>query len=239
VSVNLMGVSSLAWWCLYPALSDNVRWRQVEPLVFSEVDGRRQMVFREDERGQVVDFCTSPMCIMALQKEPWWNSRSLQITWVGIFCAILLCALIGLPIAAVVQRGQANPPGSKLARLTAWLASVTFAAGAVMVGIGVQDPNWIVFETPPAIRAGLALWMVELVVSIGLVVFTVSAWRRKWWRLAGRVSLTVVCLAALGAALCYITEPQVGILTGRRPHICGWSLGSAGRVQPNCHTPTE
>ncbi len=173
----------------------------MEPLVFSEVDGRRLLVFRQDEHGQIRDLCASPQCIMALQKEPWWNSRNLQFTWIGICSAILLCALIGLPIAAVLQRQQANPTGSKLARLTAWLACATFAAGAVMVGIGGQDLNWALFEVPPAIRAGLALWMLELVLSFGLVVFTVSAWRRKWWRPAGRISLTIVCLAGLGAAL--------------------------------------
>jgi hypothetical protein len=186
---------------LPPSSFDNIRWRPVEPLVFSEVDGKRLLVFRQDEHGQVLDLCASPLCIMALQKEPWWNSRNLQFTWIGICSAILLCALIGLPIAAVLQRRQANPTGSKLAHLTAWLASATFAAGAVMVGIGGQDLNWVLFEIPPAIRGGLALWTLELVLSIALVAFTVSAWRRKWWRPAGRVSLTVVCLAALGAAL--------------------------------------
>jgi len=106
-----------------------------------------------------------------------------------------------LPIAAVLQRHEADPTGSKLARLTAWLASVTFVAGAVMVGIGLQDSNEIVFAAPSAMRAGLTLWMAELVLAIGLVGFTAAAWRRKWWRLGGRVSLTLVCLATLGATL--------------------------------------
>ena len=185
----------------YLVTSRNDRWRQVEPLVFAEVDGKRQLVFRQDEHGQVVDACSSPICVVALEKQAWWNSRGLQFTWIGICSGILVCALIGLPIAAVLERHQANPAGSKLARLTAWLASVTFVAGAVMVGIGLQDPNEIVFRAPSAMRAGLTLWMVGLVLSIGLLVCTVSAWRRKWWRHPGRVSLTLVCLATLGAAL--------------------------------------
>ena len=185
----------------YLVTSQNDRWRQVEPLVFVEVDGKHQTVFRQDEHGQVKDQCSSPICVVELQKQAWWNSRGLQRTWIGICAAILVCALIGFPIAATLQRGQANPAGSKLARLIAWLVSATFVAGAVMVGIGLQDPSEIVFAVPPAMRAGLTLWMVELVLSIGLVVFAVAAWRRKWWRLAGRVSLTLVCLATLGAAL--------------------------------------
>ncbi|HYW47074.1 MAG TPA: serine hydrolase domain-containing protein [Bryobacteraceae bacterium] len=185
----------------YLVTNQNKRWRQVEPLVFAEVDGKRELVFRQDEHGQVVDACSSPICVAAIQKQPWWNSRGLQFTWIGICGAILACALIGLPIAAVRQRHQANPAGSKLARLTAWLASVTFLAGAAMVWTGLRDPDEIVFAAPPAMRAGLTMWMLGLVLSIGLVVFTVSAWQRKWWRAAGRVSLTLVCLATLGAAL--------------------------------------
>lgn len=185
----------------YLVTGQNDRWRQVEPLVFAEVDGKRRLVFREGERGQVVDACSSPICVVVLQKQPWWNGRGLQFTWIGICGAILVCALIGLPIAAVLQRRQGNPAGSKLARLTAWLASVTFVGGAVMAGIGLRDPNEIVFAVPLAMRAGITLWVVGLAMTIGLVVFTAVAWRLRWWRLAGRVSLTLECLAALGAVL--------------------------------------
>jgi hypothetical protein len=62
----------------------------------------------------------------------------------------------------------------------AWLVRVTFVAGAVMVAVGLQDPNEIVFAVPSAVPTGLTLWMVELVLSIGLMEFTVSAWRPKW-----------------------------------------------------------
>jgi hypothetical protein len=67
----------------------------------------------------------------------------------------------------VLQRRQANPAGSKPARLTAWLVSVTFVAGAVMVGIGLLDSNEMVFAVPSAMHTRLTPWMVELVLSIG------------------------------------------------------------------------
>ncbi len=69
-----------------------------------------------------------------------------------------------------------------------------------MTAIGMQDPFSIFFR-PPAIRAGLMLWTVELVLAVGLVAVTVSLWRRKSWRLVGRVWLTLVCVGAFGAAL--------------------------------------
>jgi hypothetical protein len=42
------------------------RWRQVEPLVFVQVDGPRHLVFREDEREEIAQFCTSPFCVVAM-----------------------------------------------------------------------------------------------------------------------------------------------------------------------------
>jgi len=53
----------------YLVTSQNDRWRQVKPLAFAEVDGKRQLVFRQDEHGQVVDACSSPICVVALQKQ--------------------------------------------------------------------------------------------------------------------------------------------------------------------------
>jgi len=200
----------------YLVTSQHDRWRQVEPLVFAEVDGKRRLVFRQDEHGQVVDSCKSPICVVEMQKQPWWNSRGLQFGWIGICGAVLVFALIGLPIAAVLQRRQENPAGSKLARLTAWLASVTFLGGAVMVGIGLRDPNGIVFAVPPTMRAGFTLGMVHLILSIGLVVFAVLAWRRNWWRMPGPdLAVAGVPRGTRGGSLAPSLEPAgLEVLTG-------------------------
>jgi len=44
-----------------------------------------------------------------------------------------------------------------------------------MVGIGLRDPNGIVFAGPLTMRAGLTLWMVHVILSIGLVIFAALA----------------------------------------------------------------
>jgi hypothetical protein len=123
-----------------------------------------------------------------------------EFTWIGICAAVMVLAFVGLPIAAVSQRRLEKPAGSKLARLNAWLVSVAFLAGAVGMAIGLQDPNEIVFGLPAGVAVAGRLWAVELVLAISLIAFTVTAWRRKWWRMAGRICLTLVCAAALGSA---------------------------------------
>lgn len=177
------------------------RWRQTDPLVFAEVDGKRQLVFRETERGEVMDACASPICLAILQKQPWWESRTAQFAFLAACLAVLAIALVSLPIAAIIQRKQQKPAGSQLARLNAWLASLALVTGFAIMSVKLQDPGEIVFGSLPGLSAALTLWVAGAVLSIALMVFILAAWRSTWWNRTGRISMTLVGLAAAGAVL--------------------------------------
>lgn len=89
-----------------------------------------------------------------------------------------------------------------------------------MVGIGLRDPNGIVFAVPPTMRAGFTLGMVHLILSIGLVVFAVLAWRRNWWRMPGPdLAVAGVPRGTRGGSLAPSLEPAgLEVLTGFRRH---------------------
>jgi len=108
----------------------------------------------------------------------------------------LTLALVGLPIAAIIQRKEPASAASKFARLNAWLVSLLLLAGCVTVNLGFQDPLEIAFGVAPGVRQGLTLLVAGAVLSLGLVAFTVAAWRQTWWRMEGRLSMTLVCIAA-------------------------------------------
>jgi CubicO group peptidase (beta-lactamase class C family) len=181
--------------------NEKALWEQIEPLVFQEVGGKRQLVFREDEHGKIIDACASPICVQVLRKVPWWESRVVQIAW-AVFCfAVLVGGVIAFPITAVLQRRQPKRAGSRMARATAWLTSVTILAGLTILAQAMSDPSDIVFGVSGAMRAGLAVWTIGALLSLILVGYTCLAWSRSWWRLAGRICLTLVCIAALGTAV--------------------------------------
>jgi CubicO group peptidase (beta-lactamase class C family) len=177
------------------------RWREIEPLVFAQVDGHRRLVFRENERGDVVDACASPICVIAMIRQPWWKSTVFQRTWSGVCAAVLALALIAFPIVAVVQRGQPRPVGAKLARLLAWITSVTFLAGAAALLIGGTKPNDILFGVPPAMNTALLLFAAGALLSLVVMAFAVAGWRGRWWHIVGRASFTAVALAAVASAV--------------------------------------
>jgi hypothetical protein len=176
------------------------RWRQIEPLVFAQVDGRRRLVFRENDRGEIVDACTSPNCVIVMQKQPWFLGTAPQLVWLGVCVAILAAAAIGFPIAAVLQRKIQTPRGASLARFLAWATCLVLVSGLVGTIAGMSDINGTVLFGLPAraLELGLGLFVVGAVLSAGVAGMTLLAWRRQWWHAAGRVCMTLVCMAALG-----------------------------------------
>ena len=47
----------------------------------------------------------------------------------------------------------------------------------------------------------LDLWVAAAALTLATLVLTIQAWRRGWWRLSGRISLTLVLLGGLGCVL--------------------------------------
>lgn len=176
------------------------RWRQVEPLLFAEVDGRGRLAFREDDAGEIRYAYMSNVSgpTPALEKQPWWNAKSVNRTVQVLSLLILATGLIGFPIAAVLQRGRATPVTAKLARLAGWLTSAVFLGGWLAVVPLMQYGAELSFGAPPGLRVAYLLWAVGAMLSIALIAFTVAAWRRQWWLLPGRLSYTLVSVAAVG-----------------------------------------
>jgi hypothetical protein len=101
----------------------------------------------------------------------------------------------------MVYRGLAQPPPPRgrgaAARLLAWLAASLHVAFTVALASTLSDPTEIVFGIPPALWVVLALPLVAAALTAASAVFVVRAWRRGYWRPAGRVHYTLVTAAAV------------------------------------------
>jgi CubicO group peptidase (beta-lactamase class C family) len=181
--------------------AQTVRWRRIEPLVFQQVDGKQRIVFRQDERGAIIDYCSSPLCIVAMQKQAWWEAPPVQWTVLGLCLVPLFGGLIGIPVAAVRQWRQPRPWLSKVARLSAWLVAATYAAGFGIFVARLGDRKEVIFGLSPYLRVALGLWVAAAVLTLAIVALSLMAWQRRWWARAGRFGLTLVTLGAVGCLL--------------------------------------
>jgi hypothetical protein len=178
-----------------------VRWRQIEPMLFQQVDGKRRIVFRQDSRGEITDFCASPLCVVSMRKQPWWEKPNLQQGLIGAFLGLFAVGLIGFPVAAFTLRGVPRPRFSRLARLSAWSVCLLWIVGFVYFGLKIEEMQRLVFGPMPELRLGLNLWLSASFFSIIPAGFAVIAWKRKWWQLPGRIYFTLMVLASFGCIL--------------------------------------
>ena len=119
----------------------------------------------------------------------------------GLFVVTLLAGALGFPIVALRQRRQTKPPGSRGARLLAWLVCVSFAAGLVLFAASMSDPLELYYEPAALLKVGLGFWVAASVLTLGLLGFVWQAWRRTWWQRTGRACLTLIASAAVGLSL--------------------------------------
>ena len=180
---------------------DVTRWRQIEPLLFQQVDGKRRIVFRQDESGAITDFCAAPLCVNTAQKQPWWNVPSVQWSAVGLCMAPVLGGLIGFPVAAFLKRRQPKPGLSKAARAVAWLTSAAWTAGFGHMLSGIQDAQNIVFGPTKSLMLTLDLWVAAVVLTGISLLLALLSWTCGWWRPAGRICFALVVLGGIGCTL--------------------------------------
>ncbi len=183
------------------AEGDPVRWKQIEPLLFQQVDGKRRIVFRQNSNGEVTDFCPSPLCVVSMQKQPWWEKPNLQQGTVGTFLGLFALGLIGFPVAAFTLRGVPRPRFSKLARFAGWLCCLLWIAAFGYFGFKMQEMQRVVFGPTAELRLALNLCLAASIFSVIPAGFAVLAWRRSWWQRPGRIYYTMMVLAYAGCIL--------------------------------------
>ncbi len=114
---------------------------------------------------------------------------------IGVF----LSATVGWPLAAFINRGHAGERrlGAKFA---SWLAWLTCLAILAVVGFGLilfSDPEQIAFGMPSMLTGLVLSTPVVAVFVVGVLVCTLVAWIRGYWRFSARLHYTTVAAAGV------------------------------------------
>lgn len=175
---------------------------EVEPLVFRKADDDTLLVFHEDSSGRIAKAFYGPAPLTALERNRWFEAPMFNLTLLGLCVVLFLSYLIARLIALFIRRKQPDvTPASlqeRLAQVTASLVSVL--SPLLLVGAFVSVINALGLYT-----GNLPMWTFIPVVSIlitlltvGMIGFTVLAWKQQFWGLIGRVHYTLVTLSAVG-----------------------------------------
>ncbi len=174
-------------------------WDQVRPGVFQEHGGQDLIAF-SDHDGMRLSIASDPTA--AYHRLPWYESPILhQYVLLGSLVFLLLTVLV-LPVLALVRhrRGAEVPKGARVARLLCWSTAALLSAATICFMMLAADGNalnrTILVNDSALLTAVPALTNVALATTGAMALCTVIAWRRRWWRLAGRLHYTFSALAA-------------------------------------------
>jgi dienelactone hydrolase len=142
---------------------------------------------------------------------PWYGTAAGQFAMIGLFALVFLSALVGLPIAALVQlliRRDRRAPQPRAVRSAATFAR-TLAVGACLLnllalaGTVIFVANVLSIEEGDTFRVDTvfeALPILGLLVAISaaaICAFATLAWKNRYWSIVGRVHYSVIALAAV------------------------------------------
>ena len=180
-----------------------LRFVEIEPGLFREIDGQRMVAFREngDLPATHLFMGGAPVAWVRL---PWYEtpqvSLGILVACVGVFAS----ALVGWPWAAFINHGHGQAAqrtaGSRFASWLAWVASLASLVVIALAMIPFSDPDQITYGVPPLLTGLLLATPAIAVLVAGILVCTLVAWARSYWRLSARLHYTCV----LGAGVAFV-----------------------------------
>lgn len=178
------------------------RFTGASPLLFEEVGGDGRLLFRENNDGDIVYMFINDSPMMALRKVAWYETTNFNFGLLAVsallFVSVLVVGLVRLFTGLVRRRSQ--PPQHGLSRL-ALLALVAMAIVGLILEIGLY---FVITDTLAAVSGQRGLFTVlggisilALLIAVSIFVFTVLAWRERWWRMSTRIHYTLVTVASM------------------------------------------
>ena len=169
----------------------NRRWFEVEPLVFRGETSPDYMVFRQNDRGEIIELHEWGA---TYERIPWWEQAPFHVA-ILLLSTITFLAYASLRIFRAL-RGASTRSHGMWARGCATLVCVANLSFVIGLAIFIRRYG----ETTPLplpILVWLSLPIMSLVGTVLLPVFAINAWKNGWWTRRERVSYSTVALFAI------------------------------------------
>ena len=190
------------------------RWREREPFVWQEVNGKNVLAAKV-EQGRVVMFSGDEISpFMMFRPTPAWRSAAWLSPLAGASVAILVLTVILWPVAALVRRRYgarfplegAEATSHRWTRLAALAVVILLGAWAWQVQRMLSDVSALTSKSEPALWALQLLGLVVFFGAAGVTLWNARlAWtgKRRWTGKVWSTALAVACVSLLYTALVF------------------------------------
>src|SRR5438270_370281 len=178
------------------------KWKEIAPLVYTEVDGSERIAFRRDAAGVVREMLPFP-AIYEGQRVSWFNNKRLITPIVGANLLLVLLTVLLWPIAVVIRKRYQRPLFTAktdralyfLSRIVCLGELILISAPVIMFGRGVENLVTLGDRIDPWLHA---LHIFGWMLMAGIILLVVAAIRFVKLRAHGPWFRTHAILLALG-----------------------------------------
>ncbi len=188
------------------------QWVEIAPNTFSRLDRDETIAFFENGNGEITGMSLR-LPFIAFYKLAWHQNPVLHQIILGIG---LLCFIIAI-VSAIRNRkaDQSADVTARRARRAAAAVGVLQIGFVVLLGVslaaGIDD---LFFGFPTGFKVALALPLLAIPLTLGLVYFTWAAWKNGYWTRYGRIQYSVITLFSL-----------LFLWTLNSVNLIGWNFG--------------
>ena len=177
------------------------QWVEVEPLLFQYAeDNTPRMAFREDGKGNITHlFLDLQQIPIAYERVAWYDRPTFTWSSLGLISLVFLSSFAVWPILYRIRskRKEAGD-GKQSYRLPRILAISTVALNSVFtIGwtlVMFLFIDELIYGVPPLIVALLVVPIVTTILTVALLLFTLLAWRHKYWSFVERLHYSLVAV---------------------------------------------
>jgi hypothetical protein len=175
-----------------------IRLYEKESFVYSPVDWVDTYIFHQDDSGEVTYLLVNSNQLFAYEPVSWYETSMFNLVAFGVCFALLLTVPLVAGFGLFRHRNEVKDERRlpRVARTLTFILSAIFIL--VLVPINIYTSIDYKSPFPLYMVATLALILVASILVIGALIFTILAWARRYWSLAGRIHYTLVTAALLG-----------------------------------------
>ena len=157
------------------------KWKEIAPLVYSEVDGQDRIAFRRDASGNVTEMLPFP-AIYEGQRVPWYNNKRFLVPVIGGNLLLALLTVLLWPVAVVIRKRYQRPLFAKLGDRILYFVSRLVCLGELILILAPVVAFSQGLEHLVILGDGINVWLQALhifawVVTAGIIVLVISAIR--------------------------------------------------------------
>lgn len=186
---------------------ESTRWVPTADHGFVSADGRSRMVVGDDVDQPLRLFFDGPSTGIYLPlsvwvANPWYDRASVHGALLGASLLLILSTLVLWPAQAFVRRrrGTNRPAGGTAARRWAAATGGLYLLFIVLLVASLMDLLALEFGASPTLVAALTVGIAAAIMTLGVVVHSVLAWRNGHWSVPGRIHYTLVTVALVALA---------------------------------------